>query len=75
MVKVIICIRRSKGKDEEIELKTDFQFKTGDIVTFPDRIRKTNSYHAIKITEIKPEICKRFWRKELVILIGAEEHY
>jgi hypothetical protein len=75
MVKVIICVRRNKGKDEEINLETDFQFNVGDVITFPDRIRKTNSYHAIEITDIKRELHERFWKKELVVIIGAEEHY
>jgi hypothetical protein len=75
MVKVIICIRRSKEKDEEIELETDFRFNTGDIITFPDRIRKTNSYHAIEITEIKIELREGSFKKELIILVGAKEHF
>ena len=75
MVKVIICIGKGKEKDEEIELGTDFRFNTGDIITFPDRIRKTNSYQGIKITEIKIELREGSFKKELVILIGAKEHF
>ena len=74
MVEVIICIKRSTGKDEEIKLKTDFRFNVGDVITFPDRMKETNSYQGIKITEIKRELHEGLFKKKLVILVGAEEH-
>lgn len=78
MAKTIIYIRRPKGRDEEKELNTDFNFKVGDEITFPDRIARTNAYHGIKIVKIKYEIRERKWHvfdlgTELVILVEAEE--
>ena len=74
MVEVIIYVRGSKGKDEEIKLKTDFSFSVGDVITFPNRIKKTNSYQGIKITEIKIKLHEGLFKKKLVILVKAEEH-
>ena len=81
MVKVIVYVKRSKGKrDEKIELKTDYDFKIGDVITFPCRMARTNSYHGIRVTEIKNEIHEKRWferilglSQELVVLVQAEE--
>lgn len=80
MAKVIIYVSRHKGRDEKIKLNTDFNFKIGDVVTFPDRMARTNSYCGIRVTEIKKEIYEKKWYKrwfgvseELVVLVRAEE--
>lgn len=78
MVKIKIYVSRNKGRNEEIELNTDFNFKVGDVIEFTDRMARTNAYHGIKITEIKLEIREKKWwvfdfGKELITLVAAEE--